>query len=438
MKNISSNSVISTVWRTFYTLGNLKFAITLLLCIAFITSIGTVVEQDRSESFYKINYPEHNPALGFLSYNLILFLGLDHVYKTFWFFSLLIIFVLSLFSCTLARQIPSMKLAKLWRFFKRENFTRVKENKFLLKDSSLNHLSYLLRTKGYNIIQQNSNLYAYKGFIGKVGPIIVHFSIILVLFGSVYGILTGYMAQEIIQKGDLFYPQNFISKGILASVKQDFVSYVKDFKIAYSDQGSVDQFYSELQTIDPGLKINSKRIIFVNQPFRYKGVTFYQTDWAISSLQFLDDNGRKSIARLKEISIKNGLRFWIGPVKTKNSTEKFLLLEDLTGNCLISTKEKKILGLQEIGSKIFLNGKVLRVQKIIPATGLQLKLDPGVPIIYTGFFILIFSVFSSYLSYSQVWALKEKNNLYIYAMTNRGLYFFEKFLISTLQTLRKK
>ena len=63
-------------------LADLRFAIAILLLIALFSVLGTVIEQDQSIEFYKLNYPLTNKIFGFLSWDIILKLGFDHVYKT--------------------------------------------------------------------------------------------------------------------------------------------------------------------------------------------------------------------------------------------------------------------------------------------------------------------------------------------------------------------
>jgi len=41
--------------------ADLRFAIAILLVIAFFSIIGTVIEQDQSIEIYKLNYPLTNP-----------------------------------------------------------------------------------------------------------------------------------------------------------------------------------------------------------------------------------------------------------------------------------------------------------------------------------------------------------------------------------------
>jgi cytochrome c biogenesis protein len=75
--------------KIFRYVADLRFSIFILLLISFLVLQGTVIEQDQSIETYKLNYPLTNPVFGFLTWDLILQFGLDHVYKTWWFFTLI-------------------------------------------------------------------------------------------------------------------------------------------------------------------------------------------------------------------------------------------------------------------------------------------------------------------------------------------------------------
>ena len=51
------------LWKGIYALGNLRLAIVLLLFIAAISSLGTIIEQEKTISFYETNYPISNIIL---------------------------------------------------------------------------------------------------------------------------------------------------------------------------------------------------------------------------------------------------------------------------------------------------------------------------------------------------------------------------------------
>jgi len=421
-------------WKFFYSIGNLQLAIGLLLVISIFSSIGTIIEQEKSIDFYELNYPVSSPLFGFFSSKLIILFGLNHIYTTNWFLLLIITFGISLMSCTLSRQIPSLKMAKLWKFFKTEKNIQNNGMVFIVSEVSLNHFSYVLRKKDYNVIQQGEYLYAYKGLIGKIGPILVHLSIIFILLGSIIGFVSGFMVQEIIPKDEIFHLQNVVTTGPLSFIRNDFEGHVKDFKITYSEEGIIDQFYSDLEILDDQMISQLDKIIFVNEPLKYDGITFYQTDWGISKVECLVNNSKSIQVPLNQINLNNNSRFWVG-ILNKNT---LIVFQDLTGKYLLYNSEKTFLGTGEIGQKIFVSGNELRITKVIPETGMQIKSDPGIHLVYFGFLGLIFSVFFSYVSYVQIWAVKKDKQLRIYGNTNRAIYFFEKNILLMLDLLKSE
>ena len=58
-----------------------------------------------------------------------------------------------------------------------------------------------------------------------------------------------------------------------------------------------------------------------------------------------------------------------------------------------------------LGDKFYKSKQII---DIIPATGLQIKYDPSIPIIYTGFGLLMVTAFLSYLPYTQIWIYNQK------------------------------
>ena len=99
-------------------IADLRFSISILLIIACSSIIGTIIEQDQSIETYKINYPLINPLFGFVSWDLIFRFGFNHVYTTWWFISFIIIFGVSLLTCTFLQQVPSFKIARRCQFFR--------------------------------------------------------------------------------------------------------------------------------------------------------------------------------------------------------------------------------------------------------------------------------------------------------------------------------
>ena len=165
-------------------LADLRFAIAILLVIAFFSIIGTVIEQDQSIEVYKLNYPLTNKVFGFLSWDIILKFGFDHVYKTWWFISCIVTFGLSLFSCTVLQQFPALKVARRCQFFRVSDQFKKLKIYTRLQTSKFHKLLFKIKQSNYSVFHQRNIIYAYKGLIGRIAPIVVHFSMILILIGT--------------------------------------------------------------------------------------------------------------------------------------------------------------------------------------------------------------------------------------------------------------
>src|SRR4028119_1109909 len=144
-------------------LADLRLAIVLLLAIAFFSISGTVIEQGQSPAFYQSNYPEHPALFGFLTWKVIQVVGLDHVYRTWWFLALLIFLGSSLTACTFTRQFPALSAARRWKFYDQPRQFQKLALSAELNAGSLNSLTQLLKQKRYQVFQEGDKLYARKG-----------------------------------------------------------------------------------------------------------------------------------------------------------------------------------------------------------------------------------------------------------------------------------
>ena len=79
----------------------------------------------------------------------------------------------------------------------------------------------------------------------------------------------------------------------------------------------------------------------------------------------------------------------------------------------------------ELNDTLLINSHPCTLVDIISSTGLQIKTDPGIITIYTGFGFLMLSTLISYTTYSQIWILKKRNNIFIGGNTNRAKFEFE-------------
>jgi len=214
-----------------------------------------------------------NPILGFIDWRFITLFKLDTIYTNFWFLAVLAFFSASLLACTYTTQIPSLKKFRLWEFIQKpERFQRLQLQDYLPINFSSTSL-YYLHNDNYHVFRQGKKNYAYSGLLGRVGPILVHFSILLVLVGSSAGTLSGYTVQEIVPRGEIFHLQNFIQYGKLTNIPKSGAWRVNDFWITYTNGSKVNQFYSDLSILDNQGSEIKRKTVFVNEPFVYNGIS---------------------------------------------------------------------------------------------------------------------------------------------------------------------
>ena len=410
--------------KIFRLIADLRFSIFILLLISFCSIAGTIIEQDQSIEVYKINYSLTNPVFGFLTWDRILQFGLDHVYKTWWFFTLIFLFGLSLVTCTFLQQLPSLKIARRCQFFRTtEQFYRLKIST-ILNNFSLNKILAQIKFNQYSIFQQKNIIYCYKGLIGRIAPILVHFSMILILFGTIVGSLFGFKAQEIVPKTENFHIQNILNNGQLTIIPKTSAR-INDFWITYTKNKTVSQFYSDISILNTKGNEIDRKTISVNYPFIYKGIYYYQTDWNLIGLRF--QNVKNEILEYPLINIlSNQNKVWLTWILKPSSINEGIIaiMDNLEGYCSLYDETGIFLGNIELNETINFVGP-LTLLEIISSTGLQIKTDPGVPVIYSGFFFLMISTLMSYVTYSQIWIIQKNQKLFIGGTTNRAIFDFE-------------
>jgi len=404
--------------------ANLRFAIFLLLLISFVSIAGTIIEQDQLVEVYKNNYPLTDPVFGFLTWDRILKFGLNHVYQTWWFFTLNFLFGISLISCTFLQQLPSVKIARRCQFFRTiKQFYRLKIFT-TLNASWFNKILARIKQNNYSIFQQKNLIYCYKGLTGRIAPILVHFSMILILLGTIVGSLFGFKAQEIVPKTENFHIQNILNVGQLSFLPKT-TTRINDFWIIYTKNKTVSQFYSDLSILNEQGNEIKRKTVSVNYPLIYNSIYYYQTDWNLTGLRF-------KIAQTEVIEyplinlFKNQNKVWLTRISNTKILDEgiIILIDNLEGYCSIYNEGGKFLGNIELNETV--NSQIsITLLEILSSTGLQIKIDPGIPIIYSGFLALMISTLISYITYSQIWILKENQKLLIGGTTNRAFFDFE-------------
>lgn len=225
-------------------------------------------------------------------------------------------------------------------------------------------------------------------------------------------------------------------RGVLSVAPDVFNTevHVNRFYMEYYDSGEVSQFYSDLSLFNLDGKEVMRKTIKVNDPLRYGGVTIYQTDWGFSALQ-VKKNGEGPFNLAMAPLKLNGDKKLFGtflPLEDSDSSNPnvkgiSMLARDLQ-SIVLYDQDGKFVGVRRPSSKlpIEINGNEILIEDAIGSTGLDLKTDPGVPIVYAGFGALMLTTCISYLSHSQIWALQDGSTVVVGGKTNRAKLEFSE------------
>jgi cytochrome c biogenesis protein len=285
LEDKEKKDIFESVWKFF---ASVKLAIFLLIILAATSIVGTIVEQQAEPSknialLAKFFGDSFAPTV----YNIFAMLGFMDMYGSWWFVSFLALFSINLIVCSIER------FPKTWRLIntaqrplsdnaiksmpiRKEAAFSAKLN--VAKDEFLN----ALKASKYQVFEATGSdavqLYTQKGRYARLAVYVVHLSIILIFVGALIGIRFGF-------KGYLNLPEGRSSNTAYLSpdepIPLGFTIKCNWYDTQYYDDSDTPrEFQSELVIIDQGREV-IKKVIEVNDPLVYKGITFYQSNYGM-------------------------------------------------------------------------------------------------------------------------------------------------------------
>lgn len=419
-------------------ISDLRLAIALLLVIAVASGIGTAIPQRESAELYHQLY-DNQPWLGLLRGDAVLALQLDRVYASSWFLALLAWLALSLLLCSWRRQWPALQAALRWIDYRSaRQLSKLSVAETLSggdAGAQLQQLEVQLRAQGWQIRRQGDRLAARKGVLGRVGPLLVHAGLVVLMLGAAWGALAGQRAEQFLAPGRTL--ELVDSRG-----RSDLTLALDQFAVERDPAGRPEQFRSQLRLLEgdgnPGAEGSAAPLlrqaeISVNHPLRFRGVTFYQADWTLAAISV--QLGRSPVLQLPLQSFPQlGEQVWglVLPTRPDGSAPVLLSASSEQGPVLVYGSDGSLLGSLAVGGEpVELQGVPIRVAGILPASGILLKRDPGVPLVYAGFAIALLGGGLSLVATRQLWAIAEAasaagggGQLHVGGLCNRNLTAF--------------
>ena len=422
-------------------ISDLRVAIVLLLVIASTSGVGTAIPQrEPAELYHRLYDPQ--PWLGLLNADGVLALQLDHVYSSGWFLGLLAWLALALLLCSWRRQWPALQAALRWiDYSSPRQLSKLSVAETLSTDTpkaSLDQLAGLLQRQGWQVQRHDDRLAARKGLLGRVGPLLVHAGMVVLMLGAAWGALGGQRAEQYLAPGR--------SLELMDSRGSSQLTLALDhFSIQRDPAGRPEQFTSQLRILEgdgSGGSLLKQAEISVNHPLRFQGVTLYQADWALATISL--QLGKSPLLELPLQSFPQlGEQIWgiVLPTRPDGSEPVLLSLGSEQGPVEIYGADGISLArLAPGGPAVEVKGLPIRVESVLPASGILLKRDPGVPLVYAGFAIALAGGGLSLLATRQLWAIAEQpagqaGQLHVAGLCNRNLTGFAAELPQMLAQL---
>ena len=406
-------------------LSSVKLTIVLLIIISITSILGTVIPQQEADIFAS----RLSPGLVTVFRELQLF----NIYHSTWFVSLMVLLSINLIVCS-AKRLPAS-----WRLFRKmsicdenEVFKNLPSDRVILVEIPLNkeaaRLESLLNKKYRCIrrtdIEEGVCITGEKGNFSYLGVYLVHCSVLIILTGIIIGFLFGFDAYIEVAEGDSVDKVQLQGKTGLK--KLDFAVRCDRFSIEYYKDGTPKVYRSDL-TFLRNIHVLQQGPIFVNHPVTVEGIRFYQANFGTVPAGDAIIGIRKANEKMRVVSVHVGTEFDlpgnVGKVKVLRMEENFMRIGPAVKIDMQSKKGNfQFWVFQNIKQIIKENpGLIESVPMFNPSivppyvfslvtmqtkyyTGLQVTRDPGVPVVVTGSFFLVFGfMIVFFYAHRQVW-----------------------------------
>jgi cytochrome c biogenesis protein len=274
-KNGPVAEYLNSFWKLF---ASIQLTGVILFSLAIFSAVGTFIPQNKDVEQYL-------RAFGDFLFRLFAVLDLFDIYHAWWFQMLLILLVVNIIVCSIDRLRATWKIIfPKERHFSTARFRKLKNNIQFDSNTAPDDLkstfsNLLSRSFGYMKLEDTPNgflIFAEKGRWTRLGVYAVHLSVILSLLGGLIGSFLGFEGFVTIPEGESIDRIQILKTG--ETRKLDFAVRCDDFNLTLYPNGTPKEFRSTLTILENGKPALNKDII-VNDPLRYKKISFFQSSY---------------------------------------------------------------------------------------------------------------------------------------------------------------
>lgn len=442
---------------------SLRLTIPLMIILALVSVIGTVIPQNASPHEYLQHY-------GPTAYRVFKALDFPDVYHSWYFNVLLILLSLNLLACSIKSFPRIWHSVTLRTPLLTDEQVRIASSTATVKtdlapEAVTPKVVQVLKARfaapQETLREGVIHLFCEKSRHARLGVYIIHLSVLIILLGGVVGSLFGF-------KGHLIVPEGERSREVVlqsdSSVYElGFDVRCDDFEVTYYPNGAPKDYKSKLTIVDGDAAALTK-VIEVNHPLSYKGLTFYQSSWgSLAEVLFaVTPKGEQGPAT--EYRVEEGGSFTIPETGLTVKLNRFFtdfIIEDgrpINRSAEPNNPAAELLIYQndQIRQRawVFQNfpgfhgakdlGYEFTIKEFAQKeyTGLQVTRDPGVGVVWVGCTLMMLGIlFTFFLSHRKVWVRitpsAEGTDLVLAGSASKNRLGFEKEFEQIRQEMEK-
>ncbi|VVS93840.1 cytochrome c biogenesis protein ResB [Desulfoluna spongiiphila] len=391
--------LVDTLWGVF---SSVRLSVIVLTLLAVTSIIGTVIPQNASPAIYVDRFGE-------AAYRVLSFLDIFDMYHSWWFQLLLVLLGINLVVCSMDRLPAVLKIIGKTQRLNPENYRRAAKGDPLAMAKApgavAEDLSARLTSSMGRFTRVDEGearyLFAEKGRWTRLGVYVVHAGVLLLLVGGLLGSLFGYEGAMNITEGETSGVVRL--NGSNAALPLPFELRCDTFSVSFYDTGAPKEYRSDLVVVEGGRDVLSRKVV-VNDPLRYKGISFYQASYGMvppesASFSFTSKASGMSypaegtfgepidipegLGTFTPLHFMNNYRFRnhsigatvLGLLKKEGGETVRLALPVKSPNFDRMRQGEVVISVANFENRYY--------------TGLQVTKDPGVWLVYAGFLFLI-------------------------------------------------
>ncbi|MBU6450868.1 MAG: cytochrome c biogenesis protein ResB [Cyanobacteria bacterium REEB67] len=391
--------------------ASVQFSIFLMALMAITVLLGAWCPQEPAVGQEKVFEAFNRPLAEFLVRT-----GVSDIFHSPWFLFLIAMLTLNMIVVSFQRVFPKAKLinnklpylapAAIARLPHQYDVPVASSSE---KTAILAKLAAGLTKMGYQVDLDGERLRAEYGKYGRLAATVTHIGLLSLMAGLTITSWTGFNGFE-----PVLLDRNLTFDG--AKRAKLWVGHIPTWHVRVDatrrenyPTGQAKQWFSTLSVISADGKELAKKEISVNEPLTYENVDVYQSSWGLDKLE-ISFNDHKLTMPLRAM----GERY--AAFMPLNKETILILSLGSEGNKLrvfAKTPEQqapKLISEIPAGNSVDLGGVKMTFNRVIPVTGLQYKCDPGLPLTYIAFGIIMLGVSLAAIPHRYVWAAFDKTS----------------------------